>query len=274
MSEAIKSQAETQPFTVPASELASPSASSMVAGEHSASACETGGNRGGLLANSAAECDQLQRIQAKDKKSMQLSMSSNGLHTLRSSTPASPSPAVVHLDAGLGEGWKGMPSISLRGHSVCRPYSAAIWYLVSLAILWRAPGQQLAHLALRALANHRTWPAGPQIADRCSTSQACSATGTGVFQKKAETRCCYLVSHPPADLLHWACSSGRHVTPPRFGFGDHVPSITAADGGVQKDGLGTATERSLAPAAGRWSELPLMRGRLRDGTASIGTSKD
>lgn len=36
--------------------------------------------------------------------------------------------------------------------------STAIWYLVSLASLWRAPGQQLAHLALLAPANHRTWP--------------------------------------------------------------------------------------------------------------------
>lgn len=36
--------------------------------------------------------------------------------------------------------------------------STAIWYLVSVARLWRAPGQQLAHLAPLVPAKRHTWP--------------------------------------------------------------------------------------------------------------------
>lgn len=60
-------------------------------------------------------------------------------------------------------------------------------------------------------------------------ANACSATGTRVLQKNPETSCCYLVSHPPADLPYWACSSGHHVTLP-IGWWEDVPSVIADDG--------------------------------------------
>lgn len=82
----------------------------------------------------------------------------------------------VPLDAWVGAG-QGVCVCGGGGYSPACWRSAAIWYLVSPASLWRAPGEQRTHLPPPAAAKRDTWP-GPTR----SGWEGGGGEGTGVLQ--------------------------------------------------------------------------------------------